>query len=134
MTLVASKPDLAVALPLDPYAPRAARYHVAQVDRPSPDLRDTVLLLVSDLVTGAVEGLGEGVITLRVWMPSDVVRVEVEGPSEVIIQAPRHPQSYAALLLDELADRWELERNDAHACVWFEIDRHVSARDGAAGS
>ena len=36
-------PDLALSLRLDPYAPRAARYHVAQVDRPSPDLRDAVV-------------------------------------------------------------------------------------------
>lgn len=127
MTVVACQPDLAVELPLDPYAPRAARHYVSQVDRPSPDLRNTVLLLVSDLVTGAVEGCGEGTIELRVWMPSDVVRVEVEGAREVIEQAPRHPQSYASLLLDELADRWELEHGNGPARIWFEIDRHAVA-------
>lgn len=134
MTLVASQPDLAVALSLDPYAPRAARHYVAQVDRPSPDLRNTVLLLVSDLVTGAVEGAGEGAVELRVWMPSDLVRVEVEGPPEVIDRAPRHLQSYATLLLDELADRWELEHSHGSACVWFEIDRHGSPAGASAGA
>jgi len=32
-------PDLETSLQVDPHAPRAARYHVAQVDSPSPDVR-----------------------------------------------------------------------------------------------
>ena len=36
------RPDLAVEMPLDPHAPRSARHCVAQVDHPSPDLRDAV--------------------------------------------------------------------------------------------
>jgi hypothetical protein len=134
MPLVARAPDLTMALSLDPFAPRAARHHVAQVDRPSPDLRNTVLLLVSDLVTGTVEASGEGTIELRVWMPSDLVRVEIEGPAEAIEHAPRHPQSYISLLLDELADRWELEHagDDGAALIWFEIDRKAppTSRNG----
>ncbi|HTU78339.1 MAG TPA: hypothetical protein VMF09_06215 [Solirubrobacteraceae bacterium] len=124
MPLVASRPDLAVALALDPFAPRAARHHIGQVDRPSPDLRNTVLLLVSDVVTGAVEGSTGETIELRVWMPSDVVRIEVEGRSETIERGLRHPQNYLSLLLDELADRWQLEHADGGARIWFEIDRH----------
>jgi hypothetical protein len=130
MPLVARAPDLAMALPLDPFAPRAARHHVAQVDRPSPDLRNTVLLLVSDLVTGAVEASVSGTIELRVWMPSDLVRVEIEGAAGAIERAPRHPQGYVSRLLDELADRWELEHaedSDGAALIWFEIDRRASA-------
>lgn len=118
---------MAVALALDPFAPRAARHHVAQVDKPSPDLRNTVLLLVSDLVSGAVEASLAGSLELRVWMPSDLVRVELEGPADAIEHAPRHPQGYIALLLDELADRWELEHadGDGTALIWFEIDRRA---------
>ena len=124
MPLVVQRPDLAVELRLNPYAPRAARHQVAQVDRPSPDLRDTVLLLVSDVVTGAVEASTQETIELRVWMPSDIVRIEVEGPSETIQRGLRHPQTYVSLLLDQLADRWQLEHTDGGACIWFEIDRH----------
>lgn len=130
MPLVAHRPDLEVSLPLNPFAPRAARHHVAQVDRPSPDLRDTVLLLVSDVVTGAVEASAQDTIELRVWMPRDVVRVEVEGRSETIERGLRHPQTYASLLLDELADRWQLEHTDAGARIWFEIDRHPAGHAG----
>src|SRR5438067_6090977 len=76
------QPDLAMSLTLDRHAPRAARYHVAQVDRPSPDLRDAVVLLTSELVTRAVERSQSGSqeLELRVWMPADVVRVEVRAP------------------------------------------------------
>lgn len=126
MPLVTRRPDLAVALQLDPYAPRAARHYVSQVDRPSPDLRNTVLLLVSDLVSGTVECSTQGTIELRVWMPNDVVRVEVEGPADAIERAPHHPQGYVSALLDQLADRWELEHVDAGALIWFEIDRRPS--------
>jgi hypothetical protein len=46
--------ELAVSLTLDRYAPRAARKHVEAVDRPSPDLRDAIVLLTSQLVSLAV--------------------------------------------------------------------------------
>src|SRR5436309_3943861 len=88
------QPDLAMSLTLDPYAPRAARYHVAQVDRPSPDLRDAVVLLTSELVTRAVERARSSSqeLELRVWMPADVVRVEVRAP-RALLDGPRHPSN-----------------------------------------
>ena len=74
-----TEPDLAISLRLDAYAPRAARSQVALVDRPSPDLRDAVMLITHDLVTRALRQgqftSGED-IELRVWMPADIVRVE----------------------------------------------------------
>jgi hypothetical protein len=121
------RPDLSLSLPLDPYAPRAARYHVAQVDRPSPDLRDVVVLLTSELVTRAVQAGPDGgaSLELRVWMPADVVRIELRAPSDVLREpADIRGTDYSALLLEQLADRWSLERAGASACMWFEIDRH----------
>src|SRR5258708_10218382 len=53
------RPDLAVVMPLDPHTPRSARHCVAQVDHPSPDLRDAVMLLCSEIVTQA-GGSSEG--------------------------------------------------------------------------
>src|SRR5947209_7636757 len=125
--LDAVEPDLALSLPADPYAPRAARYHVAQVDRPSPDLRDAIVLLTSELVTRAVELCDSqaATIELRAWMPADVVRVELHGPSALLGQAAgARDRDYGALLLDQLADRWSLEPAGELACMWFEIDRH----------
>jgi hypothetical protein len=120
-------PDLDMSLMLDPYAPRAARYHVAQVDRPSPDLRDAVMLLTSELVTRAVQHCQSAgaTIDLRAWMPADVVRVELRAPREHLELPPEgEDRDYGMLLLEELADRWALDQAGEDACMWFEIDRH----------
>jgi hypothetical protein len=140
MPLDLRSPDLAMSLALDPYAPRAARYHVAQVDRPSPDLRDAVVLLTSELVTHAVahgEHTGE-TLELRAWMPADVVRVELRAPQRSLDLADDEDDAreYSLLLLDELADRWSLDESGRQACMWFEIDRHTRAPDqhGTSGA
>lgn len=122
------RPDLAMSLALDPYAPRAARYHVSQVDRPSPDLRNTVVLLTSELVTRAVQHRTpeEATMELRVWMPADVVRVELRAAHRHLhIPAANQARDYSLALLDELADRWSLDDAGPEACMWFEIDRHT---------
>ena len=121
-------PDLEVSLELDPHAPRAARYHVAQVDRPSPDLRDAVILLTSELVTRAAQYSRPGsdeAVQLRVWMPADVVRVELRALRQLLLPpAEREGPHYGLVLLDQVADRWSIEPTEALACAWFEIDRH----------
>jgi hypothetical protein len=121
-------PDLETSLHVDPHAPRAARYHVAQVDRPSPDLRDAVILLTSELVTRAAQYSRPGrdeAVQLRVWMPAEVVRVELRAPRELLLPPAEHEgPHYDLLLIDQVADRWSIEPTEALACAWFEIDRH----------
>jgi hypothetical protein len=127
MQLDLLRPDMAVVLALDPYAPRAARHRVAAVGRPSPDLRDAIKLLCSELVTLAVEGSDDGCyIELRMWMPEDVVRLELEGWPSAYLHAP-DPRTFAALLLNQIADRWALDVVNGKARIWFEIDRHPAA-------
>src|SRR4051794_9108005 len=127
-----SRPDLAVVMPLDPHTPRSARHVVAQVDNPSPDLRDVVMLLCSEVVTQAVERAPGGSVEVRVWMPEDVVRVELVGAlDDIDVTIRRHADhaEYAELLLDELADRWQLDaEGDQPSRIWFEIDRHPAGR------
>ncbi len=136
MPVLHADPDLEFVLHLDPYAPRAARHHVARVDRPSPDLRDAVILLTSELVTRAVQrdhtAAGEDV-ELRVWMPSDTVRVELQGARELVCRPNRYDgwPDFDLMLLDSIADRWSPDSDRGRACLWFEIDRH--ARSTAAG-
>jgi hypothetical protein len=125
-------PDAVISLHPDRYAPRAARYFVGSVDRPSPDLRDVVVLLTSELVTRAVmlcESDGDELVELRVWMPADVVRVELFGARELVCAPcePDYPQD-DLLLIDGLADRWSIDADAEQACIWFEIDRHHVAR------
>jgi hypothetical protein len=134
MSTALDAPDLAISLQLDSYAPRAARFYVSQVDRPSPDLRDAVMLLTSELVTRALqcEGATGRSVALRVWMTPDVVRVELRAPRELLL-GPRAPEGprYELVLLDKLADRWSLEPEEEEPRTWFEIDRHdVPARSG----
>src|SRR5436305_13469906 len=101
-----TEPDLAISLRLDAYAPRAARSQVALVDRPSPDLRDAVMLITHDLVTRALRQgqFTSGVDTeLRVWMPADIVRVPLRGPHKRPPLPPVAGASHAAPLLEDLA-------------------------------
>ena len=120
-------PDFAVSLRLDAHAPRAARYYVARVDRPSPDLRDAVMLITSELVVRALHQhqfrSGED-IELRVWMPADVVRVEIQGPRNLLPPPRVAGEPHDGLLIEKLADRWSMDTHERHACAWFEIDRH----------
>lgn len=120
-------PDFAVSLRLDAHAPRAARHYVAQVDHPSPDLRDAVMLITSELVTRALQQReftsGED-IKLRVWMPADVVRVEIQGPRSLLPSPRAAAEPLDGLLIEKLADRWSMDTHERHACAWFEIDRH----------
>jgi hypothetical protein len=123
-----SPPDAVISLHPDRYAPRAARYCVATVDRPSPDLRDVVVLLTSELVTRAVmlcESAVDEFVELRVWMPPDLVRVELHGARELLCVPAdsAHPQD-DLILVDGLADRWAIDTDEDDACIWFEIDRH----------
>jgi hypothetical protein len=128
MLLDLAHPDLEISLPLGPFAPRAARHHVGQLDRPSPDLRDAVVLLSSELVTEVVERSSHSSIVLRAWMPADVVRVEVHGPPAAGGERCHQPSAYGSLLLDQLADRWAIESEQEGVCTWFEIDRRPAVR------
>ncbi len=120
-------PNLVMSLPLEPDAPRAARHHVAQVEILSPDLRDAVMLLTSELVTRAVRQRScesEEAVELLVWMPADVVRVELRAPNERLVRPPEAAgPHYDHILLDQVAHRWSIDTGRRPARIWFEIDR-----------
>lgn len=129
MPVESVEPDFKTSLRLDSRAPRAARFHVTQVDHPPPDLRDAVVLLTSELVSRAVAQCKSGPqeVELRVWMPHDVVRVELRAPGD-LLRLPldgRDRPDYDVMLLDQIADRWSIDTDQQAACMWFEIDRHV---------
>jgi hypothetical protein len=128
-------PDFRASLRLDSRAPRAARYYVAQVDHPAPDLRDAVVLLTSELVTRAVAQCASGPeqVELRVWMPHDIVRVELRARRE-LLRLPlddRNGPEYDVMLLGQVADRWSIDTDQEPACMWFEIDRHAPTADAS---
>jgi hypothetical protein len=128
-----------MSLPLDAHAPSEARHAIARVDRPSPDLRDAVVLLTSELVTRALRqrgGAERGSVELRVWMPREVVRVEI-WTDPTLLSHPTETAGeieYDLMLLDQSTDRWAFERRGERVCAWFEIYRREPAHaphDGA---
>jgi anti-sigma regulatory factor (Ser/Thr protein kinase) len=96
---------------------------------PAP-IRDDVLLLVSELVTNAVRHAGAGPerpLRLQLlrgprWV---VVAVADEGPG--FTWRPTSPSpgnesgGWGLFLVDQIADRWGVERTTPGSCVWFEI-------------
>jgi hypothetical protein len=137
-----AQPDLSVALSAESFAPRLARHAVGSLDRPSPDLRDAVMLLTSNLVARACRRARDPsqMIELRAWMPRTVVRVEMNTLDDLALAAgdlalteragadaepsgQAAPDGYDRELLDGLADRWGIERDGERTWIWFEIDR-----------
>ena len=122
------RPDLTVVMPLDPHTPRSARHCVAQVDNPSPDLRDAIMLLCSELVTQAVERAPGETIELRAWMPKDVVRIELIASPHALSKVHHDHSDWSLRMLEQMTDRWQHEIGEEDARVWFEIDRHPAGR------
>jgi hypothetical protein len=133
MPLDLGAPDFEASVPLDPYAPSFARFCVGRVDSPSPDLRDATALLASELVNRAVEVSPAGdQFLLKIWMPRDVVRVEITVDRDFSARQPgTSARHYGVMLLDEIADRWSVDRVEDRVSAWFEIDRHPTARRAA---
>jgi hypothetical protein len=72
-------------------------------------------------------------VELRVWLRTDVVRVELRVLNDVLLVPPqRSGPKYDHMLLDEMPDRWATDTSQDLACVWFEIDRGGSPAEHAS--
>jgi len=120
-----------------PYAATAARLALNDLDsRLDPVLAQDLRLLVSEAVTNSVRHAGIGPeesVGLRVLLLDECVRVEVadSGPhfepnaSRPKIDGedgdlPGDPSGWGLYLVDQLADRWGVQREDGNV-VWFEL-------------
>ncbi|MFJ6214273.1 ATP-binding protein [Streptomyces sp. NPDC092296] len=103
---------------------------------PDAPLAETLVLVVSELVTNAVVHTGRAAV-LRLLFPLDpapevvAVRIEVADASDVPPQ-PRHAEGDAVggrglELVDCLCDRWGWYPEGAGKRVWCEIDREPAA-------
>ena len=94
-----------------------------------PMIRDDVLLLVSELVTNAVRHAGAGPehplqVQLQHGPRWVVVAVTDEGPGFTGCPSPsegNEPGGWGLFLVDQIADRWGVERTTSGNCVWFKI-------------
>lgn len=115
-----------VALRPEPAAVGAARRLLVR-EGLDADLNHTVCLLASEVVTNCVRhaGLGEDArIMLAARLSREFVRVEVRDPGPGFDPDVRHEtHGYGLRMVDMLASRWGVDR-DEHGCrVWFEVDR-----------
>jgi hypothetical protein len=133
MAFELASPDLAISMFPDRCAPRAARYCVGTIERPAPELRDSVVLLTSELVSRSVRlrrSKSHELIELRVWIQSDGARVELRAAHELVCANPESDVHEDDLLLfDVLADRWSIDADERGASMWFEIDLEQHRRD-----
>jgi GAF domain-containing protein/anti-sigma regulatory factor (Ser/Thr protein kinase) len=133
--LPTSEPAVEVSLPADPSSSRVARLRVSEaLDAwDAAELADPVELLVSELVTNAVSHVGTGV-RLRVERLPLGVRVRVYDGGDDRLPAPRHavppdePTGRGLLIVDNVADRWGVERTESGKQVWFELSYQGAAR------
>ncbi|MET9496693.1 ATP-binding protein [Streptomyces sp. NPDC006552] len=110
-----------------------------QADEP---LAETLLLLVSELVTNAVVHTGRPAVLRIVLRGGEgqalgTVRVEVCDTS-ARPPAPRHADGdetngRGLELVDGLADRWGWRPEGAGKAIWCEIDRCAAAAAGSVG-
>jgi anti-sigma regulatory factor (Ser/Thr protein kinase) len=115
-----------------PQAPAEARQALDGLSDHVPErrLRD-VRLLVSELVTNAVRhaGLDSGdLIGLHVHLRDSGLRVEVDDPGTGFELRkpepdPARASGWGLYLVDELADRWGMDRGGRGGTrIWFEFD------------
>ncbi|MYW68043.1 hypothetical protein GTY65_28800 [Streptomyces sp. SID8379] len=108
------------------------------IDADEP-VAETLILLVSELVTNAVVHTGRPAVLRMALSDADeacpgMVRVEV-ADSSARPPAPRHADGEETNgrgleLVDGLADRWGWRPEGAGKAIWCEIDRCASAGSG----
>ncbi|MFC5800791.1 ATP-binding protein [Streptomyces formicae] len=94
-------------------------------------LAETLVLLISELVTNAVVHTGCPAVLRMLFGAGDAVRVEVADTSARPPQ-PRHAQGddtngRGLELVDGLADRWGWQPEGAGKSIWCEVDRCAGA-------
>lgn len=92
-----------------------------------PDLDHTVTLLTSEVVTNSIRhaDMGpDGRIILAARLTPEMARVEVRDAGSGFDPDVRHDaQGFGLRMLDALASRWGVDRDDDGTRVWFEVDR-----------
>jgi anti-sigma regulatory factor (Ser/Thr protein kinase) len=130
-----AQPSLELDLAPEPSSSRAARGQVTATLHQwgADELADPVELLVSELVTNAVSHVGGGVHLRMEKLPVGV-RVRVfDGGDEPLPEVddevpPDAPTGRGLLIVDNVADRWGVERTETGKQVWFELSYEGAVR------
>ncbi len=127
--------EIDLRLPPEPEVVTTARHALGQLTNLlPPEKLEDVRLVVSELVTNSILHAGlsaDDQISLTVTVSDGAVRGSVcdPGPGFGMPSEPG-PRSdlsggWGLPIVETISDRWGIEGN-RHACVWFEIDCHIS--------
>ncbi len=130
--------SLRVSFERDPRAPARARAAVATfVERGGLSVRerDTLALLVSELVSNAVlhsdAPAGSGILLCARMLARDAVRIEVIDRGSGFVAAARDPSratgGYGLFLVAQQASCWGVDR-EGGTRVWFELAIRAESR------
>jgi anti-sigma regulatory factor (Ser/Thr protein kinase) len=135
----ATKNRIEVEFEAGPTAAGSARNALLALEgRVGDGLLADVRLLVSELVTNSVRHAGiqsHERVHMHVQVSESTLRVEVADPGQGFAPKPRdmdrsRPGGWGLYLVDQLADRWGVARNNLSR-VWFEMDHDRGSGRGA---
>ena len=127
----AVEPLIAIELPAEPHSAKIARDAVAGLDGHLGEVFGDVVLLISELVTNSVRHAGLDAsepVQLSVGVSGNTVRVAVRDPGPgfkppAAPSDPAHVGGWGLVLVDQLAERWGVERDGGANVVWCELKK-----------
>ena len=125
------EPLIALELPAEPHSAKVARDAVAGLDGHLGNVFGDVVLVISELVTNSVRHAGLDAtepVQLSVGMEGEIVRVAVRDPGPGFEPPgapsdPAHVGGWGLVLVDQLAERWGVDRDGDANVVWCELKR-----------
>jgi len=125
------EPLIALELPAEAHSAKVARDAVAGLDGHLGKVFGDVVLVISELVTNSVRHAGLDAsepVQLSVGVEGDTVRVAVRDPGPGFEPPgaptdPAHVGGWGLVLVDQLAERWGVDREDDANVVWCELKR-----------
>jgi anti-sigma regulatory factor (Ser/Thr protein kinase) len=125
------EPLIALELPVEPHSAKIARDAVAGLDGHLGAVFGDVVLLISELVTNSVRHAGLDAsqpLQLSVGMEGDAVRIAVRDGGLGFLppkapEDPAHVGGWGLVLVDQLSQRWGVEREGGATIVWCELKR-----------
>jgi anti-sigma regulatory factor (Ser/Thr protein kinase) len=124
-------PLIVLELPAEPHSAKVARDAVGGLDGHFGPSHGDVLLVISELVTNSVRHAGldaQQPLRLSVNVEGDLIRIAVRDPGPGFEPPPpptdpAHVGGWGLVLVEQLSERWGVERDGDATVVWCELRR-----------